>query len=149
MQALPTSIQRAILRRHAAAGLFSALAVVGLTGYLPWSSVIFTVGLVGVAFIMAGSRTAQRLRTLQKNKRATTTYVKSVENLINNLLVFSLPLLAVSLLGLNRLVDWPADNLNLLIYSSIIALALITSLCFYIAQLPAVSPDHKIKSFCQ
>lgn len=146
---LPISIQRAMLRRNAVAALSSALFVVGLAGYLPWSSMIVTLGLVGVAFFVAGSKTAKRLNALEKNKRVTATFAKSVENLISNVLIIALPLLAVSLLGLRWLIGFSGNTVDMLFYPSIIALALLVSLSFYLAQLPAVFPDHKARAFSQ
>lgn len=147
MRELPISIQRAILRRNAVAMLSSVVFIVGLAGYLPWSSIVVTLGLVGVAFFMAGSKTAKRLNALEKNKRVTATFAKAIENLISNILIIALPLAAVSLVGLRWLIGFSGNTVDMVFYPSLIALALLTSLGFYVAQLPAVFPDHRAKVF--
>lgn len=140
MRELPISTQRAMLRRNALASLLAMFMVLGMAGYFPWSSMIVTLSLVGIGYVLFMSKKAKRLKALKENKRLSHSYAKSIENIIDSSLIIGLPVLAVGLFGLHWLVGFSGRIVDLFFYPSLAALSLLVALGFYLAQLPALFP---------
>lgn len=118
-------------------------------GYTPWSSMILIASMVGMGSVLAGSKKAKRLKAIRRHNSISASFAKSVENFIDNILLISLPLLAVGLLSLHWQEGLSGSVIDLVLYPSLIVLCVLTSLGFYIAQLPTVFPDRRVKAYFQ
>ncbi|MGX5915001.1 hypothetical protein ACR0ST_09740 [Aliidiomarina sp. Khilg15.8] len=139
MRELPISIQRAMLRRHALAMLAILPLTVAAVGYLHWAFAI--VSLIATLSIYSLTPAARRLMSIRKDKRINFSYVKSVEFFFNGALVIGLPLLAVLMFGLNWFFGLPVESLLYLL----VAVNIAGALYFYLAQMPAVFSDRKVR----